>query len=741
MAKKALANELLSNERERRHWTQEYVAAQIGAPDTKMVGKWERGITVPAPYYRQQLEVLFGKKARTLGIVRNGDIPFWSVPYRQNLFFTAREAILAQLYSMYATKATPGLPLALSGLGGVGKTQTALEYAYRYRHEYQIVVWVQAYSREVLEADFAALAPLFNLPEQQEQDQQKVIQAVKQWFSSLTRWLLIFDNVDDLHILDGFLPSPARGHILLTTHSQATGVIAQAIEMQAMTLDEGAFFLLRRAKLIPLHASQTDVVEESLQLAGQISQTLGGLPLALDQAGAYIEETACSLAHWLSLYRDQREVFLQRRGEIIGNHPTSVASTWLLALEKIQRVNPAAIELLHFLAFLAPDAIPQEVITATALVPGPLSPSFATEPVQFDRAIKDLRAFSLVRRNAETNMLSIHRLVQLVLRAQCDTETQRLWAEYTVRVLNKVFPDGSFETWSLCEHLLPQAFAAIELIEQGQMVFREAAQLLHRVGGYLRQRARYTSVERFYQHALSILEQRYEEEQLEIALLLNSWGELYFHLGKPTLAETYFQRALALRKKLLEPSHPEIAQSLHNLGMIYVDLKQFALAEEYYQQALSIREQMMGIVGIGPSKLAESLGELGYLYWQQDNYNLSEQFFQRALTLHEQMLGAEHPRVGVDILNMAAVYRQQGKYHDAEHMYLRAISLWKCTQGPEDPDVAYAQSGLAKLYLLQERFSEAKLLYQQAYIILEKALGPDHPKAVSVQQQITQLPI
>src|SRR5579859_5151379 len=262
MAKKALANELLSNERERRHWTQEYVAGQIGAPDTKMVGKWERGITMPAPHYRQQLEVLFGKKAHALGIVRNDDIPFWSVPYRQNLFFTAREALLSQLYSTYTTSKTmSGLPVALTGLGGVGKTQTALEYAYRYRHEYQIVVWVQAYSREVLEADFAALAVLFNLPEQQEQDQQKVMRAVKQWFSSLTRWLLIFDNVDDLHILEDFLPSPARGHILLTTRLQATGVIAQAIEMQAMTPDEGAYFLLRRAKLIPLHMPQTDVAE------------------------------------------------------------------------------------------------------------------------------------------------------------------------------------------------------------------------------------------------------------------------------------------------------------------------------------------------------------------------------------------------------------------------------------------------------------------------------------------------
>lgn len=737
MAKKPHANELLSYERERRHWTQDYVAKHIGAPDTKIVGKWERGITVPAPYYRQQLEMLFGKSARELGIVRNGDIPFWSVPYRQNLFFTAREATLTRLHTTFtATQIAPGLPVALAGLGGVGKTQTALEYAYRYRQEYQIVAWVQAYSREVLEADLAALAMLFNLPEKQEQEQKKLMKAIRQWFSSLTRWLLIFDNVDDFHILDDILPSPARGHILLTTRSQATGILAQAIEVEAMTPEEGAYFLLRRAKRVPLHTPLSDIAEDDFRLAREISHALGGLPLALDQAGAYIEETACSLAHCLKLYKDQREVFLQRRGEYIDNHPASVATTWSLAFEKIHHANPSAIELLHFLAFLAPDAIPQEIVTDGALEVGPLPAAFATEPLQFDRAIKDLRAFSLLKRNAETHMLTIHRLVQLVIRAQCEPETQRLWAEYAVRVLNRVFPDGTFGTWPQCERLLSQALACIELIEQWHMMFQEAAQLLQRVGNYLRQRARYASIERFYQRAITILEHLYGEEHLEIASLLTSWGELYFYLGKPTLAEPCFQRALAIRKKLLVPTHAALAQSLHLLGMIYVDLEHYALAEDLYQQALAIREQA---VDTGLSELAESLGELGYLYWRQEKYALAEPLFQRALALHEQSLGTEHPRVGVDLLNVAAVYRQQGRYYEAEHMYLRAISLWQRTQGPEDPDVAYAQSGLAKLYVMQERLIEATLLYQQAYIILQKALGPDHPKSVSVQREIAQL--
>src|SRR5262249_49450547 len=148
----ALPNELLSHAREQHHWTQEEVAEQIGAPDAKMVGKWERGIILPTAHYRQQLTTLFGKSARELGLVRKDEIPFWNVPYRRNLFFTGREDLLEHLHAaLHAEKAAAfRQPLALSGLGGVGKTQTAIEYAYRYAHEYQTVVWVRADSPEVL---------------------------------------------------------------------------------------------------------------------------------------------------------------------------------------------------------------------------------------------------------------------------------------------------------------------------------------------------------------------------------------------------------------------------------------------------------------------------------------------------------------------------------------------------------------------------------------------------------------
>ena len=136
-----IPNELLSYAREQRHWTQEDIAESIGAPDAKMVGKWERGIVAPSPHYRQKLEALFGKSGRELGFVGRGEIPFWSVPYRRNLYFTGREVLLSQLHTAFDSPrdASHVSPQLLSGLGGTGKSQLALEYAYRYRHEYHTV--------------------------------------------------------------------------------------------------------------------------------------------------------------------------------------------------------------------------------------------------------------------------------------------------------------------------------------------------------------------------------------------------------------------------------------------------------------------------------------------------------------------------------------------------------------------------------------------------------------------------
>src|SRR5256714_8643009 len=170
-----------------------------------------------------------------------GQVPTWNVPFRRNPFFTGRESIVAQVHSLLHAGKTAALsqPPAISGLGGIGKTQTAVEYAHRYREEYQFVLWVQANTSETLLTNFVALARLLRLPEQDAPEQQIIVQALKHWLETHSGWLLIFDNADDLAMVHDYLPPAGNtGHILLTTRAQAMSGLARKIELDTMNPQE-----------------------------------------------------------------------------------------------------------------------------------------------------------------------------------------------------------------------------------------------------------------------------------------------------------------------------------------------------------------------------------------------------------------------------------------------------------------------------------------------------------------------
>ena len=476
----------------------------------------------------------------------------WSVPYRRNPYFTGQETLLSLLHSTLTAAKTPvpTQPQAISGLGGIGKTQLALEYAYRHRDEYQAVLWAKAESYESLVLDFVNFAQVLQLPQRDAQDHTITVMAVKHWLNSHDRWLLILDNADDLALLDPFLPASGKGHILLTTRTHAQGTFAQGIAVEQMQLAEGTLLLLRRARVLTPQAPLEQASAADRSVAQQIVEMLGGLPLALDQAGAYIEETGCSLHAYLDRYRSQRTRLLRRRGRLVTDHPESVTTTWSLSFEKVKQTSPVATQLLAFCAFLHPDSIPEELLTEE--VPDVEPTRLVNDLIAFDEGMESLRAYSLVRRHAGTEIVSIHRLVQAVLRDAMTEDQQQHWAERAVRVVNSLFPSGEPETWHLCERYLLTVQTCADLIAAWNMVFPEAINMLNQAGVYLVERAEY--------------------EQAEPLLL----------------------RALAIREQMLGANHPNTAQSLNNLAYLYEVQGQYEQAEPLYKRALAIHEQVLG---------------------------------------------------------------------------------------------------------------------------------------------------
>jgi tetratricopeptide (TPR) repeat protein len=521
----------------------------------------------------------------------------WTIPFPRNPFFVGQEDLLTQLHRRL-TRGTPTAVTqvqAISGLGGIGKTQLAIEYAYRYRKSYPFVFWIRAEHLETLVADLMSLASLLQLPEQDETDQMKVVRAVKQWLVTHQGWLLIFDNADDLSLLSPFLPQPHPGAILLTTRASQTHPLAEPLLVEQMDERVGAEFLLHRARLLALGQALEEATPADQRAARRLCQLVGGLPLALDQAGAYIDETQCRVQDYLTFYQQDQQVrarLLRRRGKVIAGHPEPVATTWALAFARVQQANPAAAELLRACAFLAPDLIPEELLRQGAHSWGPALESVAASPFQWNEMIGELLKYGLVRRSREHQALSLHRLVQTVLKDAMDEPTRQQWVEHTVQTVERVFPGGTEPAnWPTCQRLLPHAQTCIE---EHDLNSQEGANLLHRMANYLSEHASYSEAEPLLQRALGIWEQQLGPEHPNMAYPLNDLAILYVEQGKYGQAEPLLQRALHIWEQQLGPEHLEVAYPLNSLANLYYYQGKYEQAELLYQRALCIREQRLG---------------------------------------------------------------------------------------------------------------------------------------------------
>ncbi len=204
-------------------------------------------------------------------------------------------------------------------------------------------------------------------------------------------WLLIFDNADDLTLAEEYLPANENGHLLLTTRRQSPGKLTDSIDIDTMDKDEGTLLILRRAKLLATDAPLAHAKPEDRTQAERIVAVMDGLPLALDQAAAYIEETRCALTAFLDAYQDARADLLRRRGRTSKDHPLPVATTWKLSFERVQQANPSAADLLHVCAFLAPDAIPEDMLIAGTSELGPHLAALKDHTIQWNEAIAQIR--------------------------------------------------------------------------------------------------------------------------------------------------------------------------------------------------------------------------------------------------------------------------------------------------------------------------------------------------------------
>jgi tetratricopeptide (TPR) repeat protein len=496
---------------------------------------------------------------------RQDFFPPWNVPYRRNPFFTGRDQVLEDLHKTLTVGSPAALTqvAAIAGLGGIGKTQTAVEYAYRYRDAYRAVFWIRAESESSTTSGFLEIAGILNLAAR---DAQESVHAVMRWLENTAGWLLIFDNADEPEKLKPFLPTDPKGHILITSRAQVFHGLAQPVRLEVLAPEKALEFLLKRTE-----REATDGGEK--EAATQLAEELGYLPLALQQAGAFISENGSRFGDYLVSYRKQRLELLNKSKPIAGDYKESVATTWLMNFSQIESANPASADLLRFSAFLDPDSIPLTLIIEGREELGPLR-SAALAGAHQDRLILDtllqpLTSYSLIRRETGSESYSVHRMVQEAVKGRMHEAERRAWAERAVLAISETFPDPEFGNWPICKLLLLQAAASARLIDEWNFESTQAALLLNQVGLYNKKRGRYVESEPLYKRALGIREKMLDPDHTDVAESLNNLASLYYEQGRYEEAAPLYGRSLGIREKALGPDHPDVGRCLNNLGPFY----------------------------------------------------------------------------------------------------------------------------------------------------------------------------
>jgi tetratricopeptide (TPR) repeat protein len=741
---------LLKGFRTRRRLTQQQLAAALGM-QRHAVGRWERGDFLPASKtvvleIARQLRLDNQETRALLEVSLTALSPHWSVSLSRNPYFTGRDEILEALHTQLRRNQAIALtqPSALCGLGGVGKTQIALEYAYRHALDYSAVFWIGADTVESIISSLLHVASVLRLPERDDQDQQRVLAAVHHWLTAHHDWLVIWDNVEDTALLGRFFPPARKGAILLTTRCQALGTLARGIDLEPMGQEEGVLLLLRRAKALEPEATLDHLQQLAAEnpalsaVAHHLVTELGGLPLALDQAGAYIEETGCSLAEYGQRYQQKRQLLLDRRG-LSSDHPDSVVTAIRLACLRVAEQQPAALELLQCCAFLSPEAIPEELLLAGADHLGPVLGPAVRAATEFDLAVATLRRYSLIQRHPETQMLSLHRLVQVILQEDMTGTEREQWQQRLVHLLRAAFPvipaETKVELWGQCERLLPHVMSCAATIPQ-HLQDRELAEMLLKTTRYLLKRSQYQQASLLCEHALHLFEKTLGPDHLQVALVLHSLATCYRWQGRYEQAVLQHQRALQIREQVLGPEHPDVAASLNKLAFVYRERGEYEQAEPLFQRALRIREETLGPMHLD---VAFSLHNLAILNRERGKSELAEPLYQRSIHILEQALGPEHLQAAYPLVGLANLFREQGNYAEAESRYQRALSIRELHLGHCHPETAQTLHELAILHQRQGQLGEACSLAERALLIHAQSLGEAHPKTVVIRSLYTQL--
>lgn len=699
------------------------------------------------------------------------------VPYQRNAYFTGREDLLSDL-ELKLFEELPGTwchRVAIYGLGGVGKTQLALEYTYSRKERYNSIYWISAATQASLLSGFQEIARTTQCVRLESNlKPTEIAERVTTWLGHFGDWLLILDNLDDVTVLDGYLPkSSASQHILITTRNQHYDQIpSEGVPVGLLSAEEAVNLLLNRSKVAHTADSKAE--------AAKIVEELGYLALAIEQAAAYIREASKDIFKFLTSYRLNRTKYHARISQ--GNrsyYAESLATAWRLSFQRLEVINVDASNMLRLLAFLNPDGVSVEFLERGGNGLESELKGIIGSPERLFEALCVLERFSFIGRqhiDAQGQRITMHRLVQHVIKDEMPHELRGDMMREVVCLCNSAFPpwhDWDPKLLELSRSYETQVVGP--LLEVENMPSTSLGDVLSRVGLYLREDGKSQQANVIFIKTIDVftLAKGREDSDTLSAVALLAWG--YQTQGLYQKAAELEEQVLEARKRLLGTDHPETLEAMVNLASTYRSQGRYQGSAKLTEVVVEVRTRLlgpnhpdtllaMGILGntyrsqgawdksckleemvlaarlISPGRehpctlvamgnLAITYRNLGYL---EKAFELESEGLEAGIKL----FGEEHPETLMAMNNIGCTLREQGRLSDSINILEKTVEIRTRRTGVEHPDTVWAKYNLATAYLKQGESATSVILLEDAQSAMVKALGGEHPMTLSIQHSL-----
>jgi len=660
--------------------------------------------------------------------------------------FVGREKDLENLHQLLQENEQVVIA-AVAGMGGVGKTELALQYARNHRETYKGgICWLLAKSGDVgiQVVQFAITVLDLNLPEGLDVFAQ-VQYCWRHWRKGDV--LLVLDDVGEYQQVKPYLPSSYPRFKVLITTRQRLGASIKQLSLDVLQPEAALELLKSFLKETPQR------IEQELAVANQLCEWLGYLPLGLELVGRYLKRkvdvSLTEMLRRLEKKRLEQPALVKPEGDMTAQRGVLAAFelSW-------QELNDDDKQLGCLLSLFAAAPIPWDLVEECVLENSRkykknITPLYAVL-LSFNRIIRKLfqpNRKSLAKNAEELETIRDDKLLNLHLLQRKDEgvyqlhpllreffqykltgleqaeELKRSFCRVMVAVAKDIPEDPTLQqikdVTPAISHLAEVANNLIQYVSDDDLTWAFVGN-----AQFYKAQGLYNKAAPWLEQCLEITKKRLGEEHRDVAISLNNLALLYYSQSRYSEAEPLHIEALALRRKLLGEEHQDIAASLNNLAGLYYSQVRYSEAETLYIQALALRRKLLGE---SHPHVAQSLDNLAALYCSQGRYSEAEPLHIQALALFRQLLAEEHPDVAVSLNNLAGLYKSQGRYSEAETLYIQALVLRRQLLGEEHAHVAQSLNNLAYLYYCQGRYSEAEPLYIQALALYRKLPGEEHP--------------